>query len=128
MVSFQYYGSTVIVNEYNNPHAPVDAVKDSIPNRGYALKEGPNCSGFSTTKEHLYNPYFLELEWTANTSTGSICELQKDQINSTRLWVDYSSQGEVFHPKGKPAPDSTTKKKAALYRVWDVNRGGHGIY
>ena len=124
VVGFQYYGSTVIVNQYTNTHAPVVAAKGPIPNQGYALKTGPNCSGFGTTKEHPYEPSSLELEWTSNASNGSICDLQKEQINSTRPWVEYSSQGEVFHPKSKPAPDPTTKQKAALSRVWDIDRGG----
>ena len=38
--------------------------------------------------------------------------------------MEYSSQGEVFHPKVIPASGSTTKQKAALSRVRDVNRGG----
>ena len=61
VVSFKYFGSTVIVNEYTNTHAPVVAVRGSIPNRGYALKAGPNCSGFGTAKKHPYKPSSLEL-------------------------------------------------------------------
>ena len=62
LVGFQHYGSTVIVNEYNNTHAPVVAVKVLIPNQGYVLKADPNCSVCGTAKEHPYKLSYLELE------------------------------------------------------------------
>ena len=62
VVGFKYYRWTVIVDEYTNTHAPVVAVKFLIPNQGYALKAGPNCSVFGTAKEHPHEPFYLELE------------------------------------------------------------------
>ena len=62
MVGFKYYQWTVIVDEYTTIHAPVVAVKGFIPNQGYALKTGPNCSGFGIAKELPHEPSSLELE------------------------------------------------------------------
>ena len=57
---------TVIVYEYTNTNVPVVAVRGLIHNQGYALKTGPNFSGFWTAKEHPHNPSSLKLEWTAD--------------------------------------------------------------